>query len=212
MISQRTRLSRRRMIWLLLLPPLPSVSSHRRPKGRPRKRDILLTGEGEGGGGGRSQIMRRRESLVLYNILMTMHTFTGIHLQSSQLTRKTQRFCVVLAPQVKYGVRSPQFIWAPVYSCTHWMRPPAFGLMYEGAIGQIRQATSLWYPLIGAFQRGLRNTRGIMKNWIFNNETQVFFSVLKFERSVNMQFSDVFEDKTIHIMREARFFLSSKKK
>ncbi len=31
-----------------------------------------------------------------------------------------------------------RFIWAPVYSCTHWLRPrnppPAFGLIYEGAI------------------------------------------------------------------------------
>ncbi len=27
-------------------------------------------------------------------------------------------------PQVKYGVRSPKFIWAPVYSCTHWLTPP----------------------------------------------------------------------------------------
>ncbi len=42
---------------------------------------------------------------------------------------------------VKYGVRSPKFIWAPVYSCTHWLRPrnspppPTFGLIYEGAIG-----------------------------------------------------------------------------
>jgi hypothetical protein len=25
--------------------------------------------------------------------------------------------------KVKYGVRSPNFIWAPVYSCTHWLRP-----------------------------------------------------------------------------------------
>ncbi len=25
--------------------------------------------------------------------------------------------------QVKYEVRSPKFIWAPVYSCTHWLRP-----------------------------------------------------------------------------------------
>jgi hypothetical protein len=24
---------------------------------------------------------------------------------------------------VKYGVRSTKFIWAPVYSCTHWLRP-----------------------------------------------------------------------------------------
>ncbi len=25
--------------------------------------------------------------------------------------------------RVKYGVRSPNFIWAPVYSCAHWLRP-----------------------------------------------------------------------------------------
>ncbi len=25
--------------------------------------------------------------------------------------------------KVKYGVRSPKFIWAPLYSCTHWLRP-----------------------------------------------------------------------------------------
>jgi hypothetical protein len=39
-------------------------------------------------------------------------------------------------------VRFPKIIWAPVYSCTHWLRPrrpqptppPAFGLIYEGAI------------------------------------------------------------------------------
>ncbi len=46
-----------------------------------------------------------------------------------------------LRTSVKYGVLSPKFIWAPVYSCTHWLRPcnpppPAFGLIYEGAIGQ----------------------------------------------------------------------------
>ncbi len=26
-------------------------------------------------------------------------------------------------PQVKYGVRSPKFLRAPVSSCTHWLRP-----------------------------------------------------------------------------------------
>ncbi len=41
----------------------------------------------------------------------------------------------------KYVVRSPTFIWAPVYICTHWLRPrnspppPTFGLIYGGAIG-----------------------------------------------------------------------------
>ena len=40
---------------------------------------------------------------------------------------------------VRYGVRSPKFIWAPVYSLaeTPPLSPfPAFGLIYEGAIGQ----------------------------------------------------------------------------
>ncbi len=61
--------------------------------------------------------------------------------------------------QVKQGVRSSKFIWAPVYSCTRWLRhrnsppppaPLAFGLMYEGAIGQLRWTTSLcnlWFAL-----------------------------------------------------------------
>ncbi len=37
-----------------------------------------------------------------------------------------------------------------VHSCTHWLRSrttPAFGLIYEGAIGQPRYATSLCDPL-----------------------------------------------------------------
>jgi hypothetical protein len=54
-------------------------------------------------------------------------------------------------------VRSPKFIWAPAYSWTHWLRPrnsnppPAFGLIYEGAIGQPRSTTSLCNPLALAF-------------------------------------------------------------
>ncbi len=45
---------------------------------------------------------------------------------------------------VQYGVKSPKFILAPVYSCTHWMRPrnsplPPKGsyppwLIHEGAL------------------------------------------------------------------------------
>jgi hypothetical protein len=51
--------------------------------------------------------------------------------------------------------RSPKFIWAPVYSCTHWLRPrnpppPAFGLIYEGAIGL--PTTSLFNPLGSSHQ------------------------------------------------------------
>ncbi len=45
-------------------------------------------------------------------------------------------------PQVKYGVRSLKFIWAPVYSSTHWLRPrnPKRALL-------LRQTTSLCDPL-----------------------------------------------------------------
>ncbi len=45
-----------------------------------------------------------------------------------------------------------KFIWPPVYGFTHWLRPrnsphsPASGLMYEGAIGQPRQTTSILTP------------------------------------------------------------------
>ncbi len=59
-------------------------------------------------------------------------------------------------PQVKYGVRSPKFIWAPcvlLYSLAetpHLPLPPVFGFIYvyEGAIDQPRKTTSLCDPLI----------------------------------------------------------------
>ncbi len=58
----------------LVAPPPPSPVSKqykldRRQTGRLRKRDNLLTGEGEGWG--RSQIMWRRESLVFYKSFTT---------------------------------------------------------------------------------------------------------------------------------------------
>ncbi len=45
-----------------------------------------------------------------------------------------------------------------VHSCTLWLRtrnsplPPAFGLIYEGAIGQPRYTTSLCEPLLVAWK------------------------------------------------------------
>ncbi len=53
------------------------------------------------------------------------------------------------------------------YGCTHWMRPrnappPAFELIYEGAIGQPRQTTSLCDPLeedVVESQWGYRGTQ-----------------------------------------------------
>jgi hypothetical protein len=45
---------------------------------------------------------------------------------------------------VKYGVGYPKFIWAPVYSCTHWLiprnspLPPHLGSCYEVAIGSAK--------------------------------------------------------------------------
>ncbi len=58
-------------------------------------------------------------------------------------------FLLMVTAWVKYGVRSPKFIWLQVLSCTHWLRPcnpsphppfppPAFGLIYEGTIGSPR--------------------------------------------------------------------------
>jgi hypothetical protein len=47
-----------------------------------------------------------------------------------------------------------------VHSCPHWLRhrhshhPPAFGLIYEGAIGQPRQTTSLFDPLVTKDRNG----------------------------------------------------------
>jgi hypothetical protein len=71
---ERTRLSRRRMIWLLphqLHPPASILSLFLSlPVCR---RSSLLTGEG-GRGWGRSQIIRRRESLVLYKSFNTLRS------------------------------------------------------------------------------------------------------------------------------------------
>jgi hypothetical protein len=69
----------------------------------------------------------------------------------------------------RYGVRSPKFICAPcaqLYSLAETQHPtptpPAFGLIYEGAIGQPRWTTSLSDPLHQTLGRGFdiykRNT------------------------------------------------------
>jgi serine/threonine protein kinase len=62
---------------------------------------------------------------------------------------ETMRYVVSKHRLKNGGVRTPKFISAPVYSCTHWLRArnslpsPAFGLIYEGAIGPPRETTSL---------------------------------------------------------------------
>ncbi len=65
--------------------------------------------------------------------------------------------CLHVHTEIKYGVRSPKFIWAPLYSCSHWLRPrnspppPLFGLIYEGAIWSAkRDDISLWLPVYTA--------------------------------------------------------------
>jgi hypothetical protein len=59
------------MIWPLPPPPSPVTKLDRRHTGRLRKKDNLLTGERGG-----SQIIRRGERLVLYNILNTLWLHT----------------------------------------------------------------------------------------------------------------------------------------
>ncbi len=44
----------------------------------------------------------------------------------------------MLLTEIKYGVRSAKFTWAScvqLYSLAEIPQPPAFGLIYEGAIG-----------------------------------------------------------------------------
>jgi hypothetical protein len=69
----RTRLSRRRMIWLLPHPPPSPVTVVRKHDwwhtGRLRKRDNFMT---RGGGCRKSQKIRRLESLVLYKYFNTI--------------------------------------------------------------------------------------------------------------------------------------------
>jgi hypothetical protein len=55
--------------------------------------------------------------------------------------RKPSQVCFcLLYTQVKYGFRSPKFICAQLYSLAENSQPPppAFGHIYEGAIGQPR--------------------------------------------------------------------------
>jgi hypothetical protein len=65
----RGRLSRLRIIWLLLnpLPPSPVTKLDRRHTGRLRKRDNLLTGEG--GGGAKSYAGEKTWSSINHSIL-----------------------------------------------------------------------------------------------------------------------------------------------
>ncbi len=64
--------------------------------------------------------------------------------------------------KVKYGARSLKFIWAPVYSCTHWLRPRNRGLQ--------RDVVSVGWPIAPSYMspntgEGGRELRGLSK-WV----------------------------------------------
>ncbi len=67
-VLQRNRLSGRRMIWLLP-PPFPPLSSQQVVS---LSRSSCVSPVELTGGGGENQIIRQRESLVLYNPLTTL--------------------------------------------------------------------------------------------------------------------------------------------
>jgi hypothetical protein len=71
-----------------------------------------------GRGRGSSQIVRQQENLVLHNPLL-------LELFSTRCCKSLGNYSrmFLLKLKVKYGDRSPKFIWAPVYSCIHWLRP-----------------------------------------------------------------------------------------
>ncbi len=71
-----------------------------------------------------------------------------------------------LKPLVKYGVRSPKFIWASVYSCTHWLRPrnppspPYLGLYTRALL--VSQDRPLCNPLIKAVRNCTVSRKGFL--------------------------------------------------
>jgi hypothetical protein len=91
-----------------------------------------------------------------------MHSF-----KVSTFRTQNQYFFVRVGPYDRVRVVSgrchrfnPKFIWASVYSCTHWLRPrnsplsPAFGLIYvqgRSWSAKIDDMTSLCDPLVGVF-------------------------------------------------------------
>ncbi len=56
-----------------------------------------------------------------------------------------------VSKQHRLNIRSPKFIWAPVYSCTHWLRPRNFPCVWAYIRGQQRQTTSLCNPLVNRY-------------------------------------------------------------
>jgi hypothetical protein len=78
-----------------------------------------------------------RKSYDNVQLILTVRWSGRVNGSDGPFPRWYSTVCSVKA-QVKYGVRSLKFIWAPVYSCFHWLRPcnsrphPAFGLIYQG--------------------------------------------------------------------------------
>ncbi len=95
------RLSHCRMIWLL--PPSPTpLSRHkldRRHRGRLRKRDNLLTGEG-GSGGSQFIWWWRRESLVLYKSFHTLCIYVIAFSTKYERLQKAPRGSVISQDQM----------------------------------------------------------------------------------------------------------------
>jgi hypothetical protein len=76
-------------------------------------------------------------------------------------------------PKVKYGVDLQSLFG--LHSCTHWLRPPqlpppppAFGLIYEVAIGQPKWTTSLCNSLVATKAVFIEENRGLRKIYSFS--------------------------------------------
>jgi hypothetical protein len=55
----------------------------------------------------------------------------------------------VIPSRYKYRVRSPKFIWAPLHSCTHWLRlPPRIWAHIRGRYWSAKIDDSLCNPLV----------------------------------------------------------------
>jgi hypothetical protein len=70
-----------------------------------------------------------------------------------------------------------------VHNCTHWLRPrnplnpPAFGLVYEGAIGQRRKTTSLCNPLLLGITEVFKVYRIHYSNTLAHNFPSLLYTI-----------------------------------
>jgi hypothetical protein len=141
-----------------MLPPPPPVSKHgRQHTGRLRKRDNLLSGKG-----GRSQIIQRRESLVLYKSFNTLWypSFPLIMCSCSYLRIQVQH-CLYICGYITFYIfeqlshivrnknikkRENSVFRVRICYVSDKIRRSGSGMIYSGSESGIHQCLSIKLP------------------------------------------------------------------